>query len=314
MSNSNKKRYLVYLASTVQGLDLERYELQRLMARYGMFDIGFAYRPEASPYNWEQVRSQIDCADLFILLLGDEYGPITPAGLSYVHREFVHAKSANKPVFAFIKNQMPGQKDSEELRRLAGFRHIVMQQSPYKTWHLRDELLAHARSSFSSSLLSIGAGWVPAGFAPTAMPEMATAEEPEVEEGKLSARERQAKSQQLVNLEVTAKVYQGGNLTPEAVTVPARLDQLFKVLTNLLKQGVSEDKLKAQLEKLITPMVSKQLLEQHPQAHAVDDVRITRSQLQKILSVWQELSLIRKQTDGMRVQWFLKPFSSTTLE
>ena len=93
---------MVYLASNAKGLDLERYEIQRVMARLGMFDIGLIYREDASPYNWDLIRGQIRCADLF-LLLGDDYGPMTPTGISYLHREYVHAKSVNKPTLAYIK-------------------------------------------------------------------------------------------------------------------------------------------------------------------------------------------------------------------
>lgn len=101
------KRYLVYLASNASGLDVERYEVQRLMARHGMVNVGLACREDAGPYDWNLVRSQIESADLFILLLGDDYGPMAPTGISFLHREFVHAKSLNKPTLAFIKNSLP---------------------------------------------------------------------------------------------------------------------------------------------------------------------------------------------------------------
>ena len=84
------------------------------------------------------------------------------------------------------------------------------------------------------------------------------------------------------------------------MSVPARLDQMFKVLNPLLQQGASEDRVKAQIEKIISPVVSKQLLDQHAQAHAVDDVRISRTQLQNMLLAWQELGFIQKQLSGTR--------------
>ena len=309
MSTASKKRFLVYLASNAKGLDLERYEIQRVMARLGMFDIGLIYREDASPYNWDLIRGQIECADLFILLLGDDYGPMTPTGISYLHREYVHAKSVNKPTLAYIKNRMPGLPDNEDARRLAGFQRIVMQQSPYRMWHLRDELLQHVRTNLTSNVLNIGAGWLPVDTkqdAPVLMP--APSALPKSEAEKLSARQRQIKSQQLLNLEVSAKVYQGGNLTPTTVSVPARLDQMFKVLNPLLQQGASEDRVKAQIEKIISPVVSKQLLDQHAQAHAVDDVRISRTQLQNMLLAWQELGFIQKQLSGTRTLWSLTSF------
>lgn len=308
MNTASKKRYLVYLASNAKSLELERYEIQRVMAKLGMFDIGLTYREDASPYNWDLVRSQIESADLFILLLGDDYGPMTPTGISYLHREYVHAKSLNKPTLAYIKNRMPGLPDNEDARRLIGFQRIVMQQSPYRIWHLRDELLQHVRTNLTSNVLSIGAGWLPV----ESKQEMVAAPLPSLlpvnDVEKLSARQRQIKSQQLLNLEVSAKVYQGGNLTPESLSLPARLDQLFKVLNPLLQQGASEDRIKAQIEKIISPVVSKQLLDVHAQAHAVDDVRISRTQLQAMLAAWQDLGFIHKQLSGSRTLWSLTAF------
>ena len=68
---------------------------------------------------------------------------------------------------------MPGLPDNEDARRLAGFQRIVMQQSPYRMWHLRDELLQHVRTNLTSNVLNIGAGWLPVDTkqdAPVLMP------------------------------------------------------------------------------------------------------------------------------------------------
>ncbi|HUH57273.1 MAG TPA: hypothetical protein VL020_02025, partial [Pseudomonadales bacterium] len=63
------KRFLVYLASNHIGLDVERHELQQLMASYGMVNVGLVCREDVSPYNWPLVRELIESCDLFILLL-----------------------------------------------------------------------------------------------------------------------------------------------------------------------------------------------------------------------------------------------------
>lgn len=295
------KRYLVYLASNAQGLDVERYEVRRLMARQGMVDIGFACREDAGPYDWNLVRSQIESADLFILLLGDQYGPMAPTGISFLHREFVHAKSLNKPTLAFIKNNLPEKNHTEEQRRLLGLHRIVVQQSPYKLWHLREELLSQVRSALASNLLTIGPGWIPAQCSVPSAP--AVAEPAARNEKVMSARQRQAQSRQMLNLQVTAKVYKGGNLSLEEVLLPARLDKLFNPLQALLQDGASEDRLRVLLEGLIAATVREQLLQRRPNAHAVDDIRISRTQFQQMLKSWQELGLVASRGEPGRLAW-----------
>lgn len=296
------KRYLVYLASNSLGLDLERYEAHRQLARHGMVNVGFACREDAAPYDWDLVRSQIESADLFILLLGDDYGPMAPTGISYLHREFVHAKSLNKPTLAFIKNSLPEKNLTEDQRRLAGFHRIVAQQSSYKLWHLREELVSHVRASLSSSLLALGPGWVPADAARSA--DMPIAAEHHQEHAEpLSVRQRLNLSRQIVNLQIAAKVYQGGNLSQEEVLLPVRLDQLLQGAMPLLRSGASEDRLRTHLEGIVAATVKTQLLKRNTQAHAVDDIRISRGQFQQVLRQWQNLGFVAVSGEGARAMW-----------
>lgn len=299
-ATAEQKRYLVYLASNQEGLDLERYEVSRLLARHGMYNIGFACRDDASPYDWNQVRAQIDDADIFILLLGDTYGPMAPTGISYLHREFVHARSLNKPVLAFIKNTLPEKLQTEDQRRLSGFHRIVIQQAPYKLWHLREELMTHVRASVSSPNLNKGSGWLPAELhrpAPAPQVQKTPAAQP------IPASQRLARSRQLINLQITAKVYEAGNLSLEEVMLPARLDQLLVGISSQLQNGASEDRLRSHLESVIAPTVKTQLLKRHTKAHAVDDIRISRGQFQQMLKLWQELGYMAPSGEGARATW-----------
>lgn len=299
-----QKHYLVYLASTAEGMELERYEVERMLARHNMVNIGFAYRPEASAYDWNLVRAQIEKADLFVLLLGDSYGPMAPTGISFLHREFVHAQTLGKPIVSFIKNTLPEKNLSEEQRRLSGFHRVVTQQSSYRLWHLRDELLSHIKNTLANQKLE--GGWLPqsSSVAPKAesnpKPSSQTSVAPA---SNLSAKQRLARAKQVVSLQIAAKVYEAGNLTREEVFLPVRLDQLLQGVLHLLRNGASEDRLRSQLESVISKKVSNQLLKRHPQAHAVDDVRISRGQFQQILKSWQSLGLVNGRGEPGRSVW-----------
>lgn len=294
------KRYLVYLASNHQGLDVERHVVLQYMASLGMVNVGLACRDDASPYNWDLTRELIESCDLFIVLLGDNYDPRLPTGISYLHREYVHAKSINKPTLAFIKNCLPGQNLTEEQSRLSSLHKLVMQQSPYKLWHLRDELVSQVRITLSSSLLTIGTGWVPANKS-IAQP---SAEKQHQTMQPLTSRQKLARSQQMLNLMVSAKVYQAGNLTVVEVFLPTRLDRLLNIVLPRMKEGASEDSLRGALSQAVSKTVTEQLLDKNPKAHAVDDIRINREQFQQILKSWQEYGLVTVKKDNNRTIYF----------
>lgn len=303
----DEKRYLVYLASNAEGLELERYEIERQLARQGMFNIGFACRDDGAAYDWDLVRKQIEYSDLFILLVGETYGPMAPTGISFLHREFVHARTAGKTILSFIQN-LPEHNLSPEQSRLRGFSQLVTQQGQYKRWHLRDELVSHVRSSIRSLRGNLSGGWVrtnkeiktvaktPASSVVTPLRQVA-AVDPSM------ARKRFEKVRQVVNLQIAAKVYEGGNLSTEEMLLPVRLDQIYRAFSAVLSNSVSEDRLRAHLENVVSATVKKQLLKRRTNAHAVDDVRISKGQFRGILETLRDLGMVVSTGEASRTFW-----------
>lgn len=300
--NIKNKRHLVYLASNNKGLDVERYELERLLAKHHMINIALPCRDDVSPYDWELVREQIESADLFVLLLGDEYGPMLPTGISYIHREFVHAKLLNKPILAFLKNSAPGKVFSENQRRLEGLHRIVMEQAAHKIWHLRDELVSQVRSAITSNLLSIGQGWARVG---EKIIEQAESEELLQQKTQQNNRQRLALTKQMLNLQISSKVYQGGNLTLVESFIPSRLDLIYDQLLPLLSKGASEDRLRKKIESSVTAKIVEEQRKKHPKSHAVDDIRLSRTQFQQMLKSWLDLGLVEYSGVGSQLIWKL---------
>ncbi len=294
------KRFLVYVASNHAGLDSERYEVTRQLARMGILSCGFPCREDTSPYDWNLVRSQIEDADLFIMILGDEYGPMAPTGISYLHREFVHAQSLSKPVLSFVKNSLPGQGQTEDQRRLAGF-HGVVSKTNYRLWHLREELISHVKTAVVNSLSNKAGGWLKLDS--VTEPEAATkASEPKI---KIDNKQWMLKTRQLIRLQLSAKVYEAGNNTLEEISVPMRWDAIFSCVASLMKSAVSEEKLRAALEALTEAEVKRRLLQHRPSAHAVDDIRINRIQFSQLMNQWREHDLIIAQKVSGRDGWKL---------
>lgn len=296
------KRFLVYVASNHTGLESERYEVTRQLARMGILCCGFPCREDTSPYDWNLARSQIEDADLFVMILGDEYGPMAPTGISYLHREMVHAQSLAKPVLSFVKNSLPSQQQTEDQRRLAGF-HGVVSKGTYRLWHLREELIAHVKTAVVNGLSNKSGGWLKLD----SVDEVSTKPLPEASTTKVDSKQWMLKTRQLMRLQFSAKVYEAGNNTLEEISVSQRWDALFVCAGAILKSPSSEDRLRQGLEALVEGEVKRRLLQQHPSAHAVDDIRINRGQFQQLLEQWLEHDLVVKQQRGGRSAWQLTP-------
>lgn len=310
---TEKKRHLVFLASNEANLEIERYEIERELARNNMLNIGFAFRDDADPYDWELVREQIELADLFILLIGSDYGAILPTGISYLHREYVHAQASGIPTLAFIK------KTSAD-HRLETFHNLVSHQTPCKWWHLKDELLQIVRTQLMSYGLSLSGGWQP-------IPQMATEEPPKLtvkaptssffsrapllrkhteQQNKHTEPPRisqLALPSQVIQLLVGAKVYKHGNLTQEFAQVPMKPAQLLKICKKELQQGCSAERLRYLIEDHLSGDIKQRLLKQFPDAHAVDDIRLDKVQFNTAVESWEHVGAILASTHMNKTQW-----------
>ncbi|MEH6448894.1 MAG: DUF4062 domain-containing protein [Oleispira sp.] len=296
------KRFLVYVASNQNGLESERYEVTRQLARMGILCCGFPCREDTSPYDWNLAKSQIEDADLFIMILGDEYGPMAPTGISYLHRELVHAQSLSKPVLSFVKNSLPAHQQTEDQRRLAGF-HGVVSKGTFRLWHLREELISHVKTAVVNTLGNKTGGWLKLDSSENELaPD--TSAEPRVK-SKVDTKQWMLKTRQLIRMQFSAKVYEAGNNTLEEISVSLRWDAIFGAVGEVMRAASSEDRLRGVLEKLVDSEVKRRLLQQHPSSHAVDDIRINREQFQSLLKQWLEHDLIVKNMRGTRSAWQL---------
>lgn len=294
------KRFLVYVASNHAGLETERYEVTRQLARMGILTCGFPCREDTSPYDWNLARSQIEDADLFLMILGDDYGPVAPTGISYLHREFVHAQHLSKPVLSFMKNSLPSQIQTEAHRRLAGF-HSVISKTSFRLWHLREELLSHVKTAVVNALTNKAGGWQKLAGTEEVPLDIPVVEAP----AKGDNKQWLLQSRQMIRLQLSAKVYEAGNNTLEEIAVSLRWDAIFVCVARLMASAASEEKLRAALENLAAAEVRQRLLQQHPSAHAVDDIRINRVQFGELVKQWQEHNLIVKKNASGRDAWKL---------
>lgn len=286
------RKLQIYLASNYEVNGRDRYDAERELMRLGHFVSGVPCREDID-YDWDLARKLIDDCDFFVCLLGDLYGPMSPNGLSHLHREFVHAQSQGKPVLSFIKNTLVAGPRNDDQRRLAGF-HQVVSKHNYRLWHLRDELVSHVKMSLPGLISALPGGWQ------AAEPEKASSSIVDSIKRKLPSAGRSASQsfKKTVRLQMSAKVYQAGNNQLKEVIITERGDRVFAWLAPMLEQQCAEDHLRTEVERNVAEEVEQKLLHSNSEAHAVDDIRINRVQFHRMLEEWVSAGLVEHDKDG----------------
>jgi len=294
------KHLLVYISSLPESAEA-RFEAEKQAALRGALTTGLVWPDSQSEYDWALVRRQIEKADVFMFLLGRQYGPVTPTGISIQHRELVHAQALNKPVCAMIQNAA-GTGGPQDQLKLEDLRKQLMGSVPFKVWHLGDELSVHLGSTLQTWQRKGVARWAAGGAPEAVIDNPILSERFRAPAPTFRPRKDEPIKHELV-LMVQANVYRGGNLSRHVVKITMQSQRLWRDLQPLLRLGASEDRLRALVEHSVTDEASKRLLAEHPGSHAVDDVRIERNQFRQLLSRWSKEGFVTSQRDGAHVRW-----------
>lgn len=98
------KRYTAFLSSTQAGLEQEREGAYHALKAAQLDVVRMEDFQRDGTYPWDACAAAIEQCDLFVLLLGHEYGSeVHGSGRSYTHAEYEHARRYGLPVFAFVK-------------------------------------------------------------------------------------------------------------------------------------------------------------------------------------------------------------------
>ena len=290
-----KKDYLLIYVSSLPDDAAARFEVDRHIALAGAVGSGLAWDGRYAQYDWELVKRQIAQADTFLLLLGESYGPTTPTGISFQHRELVYAQSLHKPVYYLMQTGMEGNRSSDV--RLQELRQQVRSQVSGKIWHLLDELTVHVKTllknwdrdvraltgmSEESSTVQLSTRSIPAKITPVGTPPRKD-----------------------IELIAQANVYRGGNLAHQLIKLPMKTDRIWRSILPLLRLGASEDRLRKHMEQVLTAEVKARLLSDNPGSHAVDGVRVERNQFRRVLDDWSSDGYIEHVRQGARTIWSL---------
>lgn len=293
---SHGSHLLVYVSSLAPDAEA-RFEVDRQIALAGAVSTGLAWDDRYAPYDWELVKRQIAQADAFLLLLGEGYGATTPTGISYQHRELVHAQSLHKPVYHLTHTSMDGREANDI--RLNELRQQVRAQIGGKIWHLKDELTVHARTLVQS--------WTKDVSVLRSLKEDSAQAESQARSRLQAVRNtpRTLPERKTIELMTQANVYRGGNLAPQLLKLPMKTDRIWRSILPLLRLGTSEDRLRSHMEQVLAAEVKARLLSEHPGSHAVDGVKIERNQFRKLLQDWAGGGFVVDMKQGARTIWSL---------
>lgn len=93
----------VFISSVVNDFEEYRQAAKRAVEVMGYKPImseNFSARPYSSD---KTCITEVETSDVYIVILGEKYGFVTPEGISVTHAEYRAVKSLGKPILAFIK-------------------------------------------------------------------------------------------------------------------------------------------------------------------------------------------------------------------
>ncbi|PKK82829.1 MAG: hypothetical protein CVT49_11600 [candidate division Zixibacteria bacterium HGW-Zixibacteria-1] len=166
------KRYQVFVSSTYEDLRAERQEVIQALLELDCIPSGMELFPAADEDQWTLIKRVIDDRDYYIVISAGRYGSIGADGKSYTQMEYEYAISVNKPVIAFLHQdigKIPNErteKSDKGKRNLMEFR-ALMEKKLCKYWTSPAELGgAVSRSIIKLIKAHPAIGWVKADLVP----------------------------------------------------------------------------------------------------------------------------------------------------
>jgi len=160
------KRYQVFVSSTYDDLKEERKEVIQALLELECIPSGMELFSAANDAQWTLIKEVIDECDYYVVILAGRYGSIGPDGESYTEMEYKYALSKNKPIVAFLHEdistipQKKSETDQIKREKLEQFRTLTKQKM-CKFWSTPDALGAVVSRGLTNLIRRNPAiGWV----------------------------------------------------------------------------------------------------------------------------------------------------------
>lgn len=334
MSSENKK-YQVFVSSTFTGMGDARQELMMALLSMGMMPTGMELRPQEQGSQWNMIQQVIAECDYYVVLLGGRYGPLSPMGLSYIHREYVFAATKKKPVIAFIHDHpetlpLDERENSREGEvRFQDFRKLLREKSAlFRHWNTPTDLAEVVRKSMPLLVKQAPAvGWV-RGTPVADINQVRDIqnlkkriEELEKEKEELTAGRRPpvdtlARGTDKVALQYSCNAYIKGDCKVTMAQSSMTWDTVFATVGPQMMHEVPESVMREALEEVLATSALSDVQQILPKAHAVRNVVLSTASFNQVKIQLRALGLIRKtsQRDASgQTGWQLTPHGDQTM-
>ena len=307
----------VFISTASEGLIHARYELLVGVLNCGLTPVGIDLARCESDATWAEVQKAINEADYYVVLLGGEYGALSPIGLSHAHREFVYASTKNKPILALIHEQphLLPEGLKEETRegkvRFLDFRRLVETKATPCYWRqyqdlsmMLPEVLPRWMRRFSVVSEDITAPMAPNGGEQELLQEIKRLRlrVQELEEERRSHSphvqvpiEWLAKGSDPVRLGFQCHVYVGGDCKLTSMATELTWNQVMASLGPHMSKPISEANMSQVLADVIAKDVLALVQQKEPNAHAVRNVALHAESLQRVKFQLRALGFIAEQ-------------------
>ena len=323
------KRYQVFTATS--GLEMlpERMALSQTLIGMGFFSWGLEQR---TPLSTAFARRQIDESDYFILVLGSQYGELSVSGVSYLHLEYLYAKSKHKPMLIILheapNSRAPNvQEQKAELQeKFADFRQQLISENDqvFSYRSLRDLELVLRQHIPHLLERSPATGWVRPGNSQKLMDEIEKLKQQlvklEVEQGKTESSpvESLAKVAMHDDIEFEYRIhaYQDGNFKELKLLHKFTWAQLLLLFGQTFVRSVPEEYFGKCLNDYLNDHAMEIVRETMPRVHAVARAQVNIRALHQIKAQMRQNEWITpcERDDRQRLLWKISPKAQKLIE
>jgi hypothetical protein len=167
-TQSGDRRYQVFVSSTYLDLRAEREAVTAALLEADAFPAGMELFPATDDDAWSLIKRVIEESDYYLLIIGGKYGSIDPeTEMSFTEKEYDYARSAGRPVMAFLHGDPESltvsraEVDEAKRRKLETFRRKVEGSKHVKYWTTPEGLAGAVALSFNKlTKIYPAIGWV----------------------------------------------------------------------------------------------------------------------------------------------------------
>ena len=284
----NELRYQVQVICSQPDLEAERRVVEEALVAQNAFVCGFSYPRQTDNYLWKLNQNTLKDADYALVVVGGQYGSLSPTGVGYVHRNFAAAQASGKPILSLIYTGSQKQVvDGTDQKRLAEL-VVQLKQGNYLEWKDLEDLRSKAEIGFEELVdRHPSRGWVRPEFLAhnggqevKALRRQIGLLKKELENIRLGLGADD--DSDMVDLPYQCKMFTGGTMTNVDGHARWPWHRVFLTVAPLLMDEVPESKVRAGFFDQILDAERDKLTQAMPTAHAFVDLKVPTNQFNGI--------------------------------